>query len=115
MGDRPSEGEREPKELDMQLVMERLRKDTNGPSDRAARILNHLRAAGKFNNWDVLCFCVEYIGSQVGVMPWLEDAARSLVRLVYMAHYVRFEKTRQWQEKQILGQDVKSDSSKGKK
>lgn len=78
-------------EFDLPRIIERVGADPNGPSERAKRVYEYLASSGKFTNWDLVCFGAEYIGSMVGSLPWLETAAKDLVRLVYLAHYIRFE------------------------
>lgn len=88
-------------EFDLASILEKVGSDSNGPQARTSRVYQYLAASGKFTNWDLLCFCAEYVGSMVGTMPWLEAPARHLVRLVYMAHYVRFEAVA-WQDKSVI-------------
>lgn len=77
-------------ELNIIEVMERVKKDLNGPEQRAGNVLNILARAG-VTDYDALCFAVEFIASRVGTLPWLENPARDLVRLLYIAHYIRGE------------------------
>lgn len=88
-------------ELDLAKILEHVKADTNGPEQRAGAVLNILTAQG-VSNYDALCFSVEYIASLVGVMPWLEEPARNLVRLLYIAHYIRSEGV-EWMQTSQLG------------
>lgn len=105
----------EGREFDLKDVMKQVEADTNGPSHRAARVYNHL-SKSEFTNWDVLCFAVEYIASMTGVLSWLAEPARHLVRLLYIAHYIRFESTSWLDTKRLetnsLGPDTPSTSTK---
>lgn len=82
-------------------VMKAIDKDREAPDKRALRVYDYLQRSGKFSNWDVLCFCVEYIGSMAGTLEWLQEPARHILRLVYLAHYVRFG-DHEWLDKAIL-------------
>lgn len=102
----------EAREFDLGQIAERVKTDTNGPSARAARVLSYLRT-GNFSDWDVLCFAVEYIASRAPVLEWLTDPARHLVRLLYIAHYVRHEGI-EWMDKNSTSV-VESGDEKDKK
>jgi|SRR5215203_720207 len=39
-------------------------------------------------NWDLICFCTEYLGYCVSEFEWLEPPAKRLSTLVYTAHYL---------------------------
>lgn len=88
-------------ELDLVAILAKVKEDTNGPEQRAAMVLNTL-AHANVSNYDALCFSVEYIASLVGTMPWLEEPARNLVRLLYIAHYIRSEGV-EWMQTSQLG------------
>ena len=62
-------------------------KKTPSPEQRAKKVYDILKKHKELDNWDLTCFCVEYIGSQVSVHPWLEALARKLTGIVYTAHY----------------------------
>lgn len=87
-------------EFDFKAVLETVKRDTNGPEQRAGTVLNVL-AAESVSNYDALCFAVEYLASLAGTMPWLEAPARDLVRLLYIAHYIRGESV-EWLQGSIL-------------
>lgn len=80
------------KETKQQLIntIEEVDKITESPSSRAVKVLDILQAHGKdqLTNWDIVCFCAEYLGSQIYAFPWLEEFAKRLVRLVYTQHYI---------------------------
>lgn len=97
-------------EFDFRRVLDFAKNDPNGPGERTKRVFTHLVASGQFTNWDILCFATEYIASMVGTLPWLEPPARWLVRLVYMAHYIRFEK-HQWLDSAPLSDQVPGSST----
>ena len=89
-------------EFDLERILEFAKTDRNGPGDRTKRVYTHLAKSGQFTNWDLICFCSEYIASQVGTLPWLEPPAKWLIRLVYMAHYVRFKEAAAWLDRSPL-------------
>lgn len=78
-------------ELDFRAALKFAENDPNGPGERTKRVFTHLAKSGQFTNWDLVCFSAEYLASQVGVLPWLETPVKWLIRLVYIAHYIRFE------------------------
>jgi len=66
--------------------------ETPSPSQRAKFVLDLLKQhAPNLTNWDLICFSVEYLGSQSIVYPWLnrEKEVVKISRLVYTAHYAR--------------------------
>jgi hypothetical protein len=90
-------------EVDFQRVIEFARNDVNGPGERTKRVYAHLVSANRFTNWDLLCFCAEYLGSQAGTLDWLMAPAKWLIRLIYMAHYIRFEK-HSWLDQEVISE-----------
>ena len=96
-------------ELDLAEIIARVGSDVNGPEARARKVYVYLASAGRFTNWDLVCFSAEYIASMVGSLPWLDTVAKDLIRLVYLAHYIRFE-TISWLDK--LTSVVPAESSK---
>lgn len=86
------------REFNLEEVVNRVKEDENGPAARTLKVYNYLADSGQFTNWDLVCFCGEYLGSLVGSLPWLTEPVKHLLRLIYMAHYVRFE-TIQWLDK----------------
>lgn len=79
------------RELDVAAIIERVKNDANGPTERAKRVLNALAATGQFTNWDAICFAAEYLGAMASTMEWLRPPTRELIRLVYIAQYIRSE------------------------
>jgi hypothetical protein len=51
-------------------------------------LFKELAKTYEIDNWDLTCFCVEYLGSQVSVHPWLMEDVKRLNKLVYTAHYM---------------------------
>lgn len=88
------------REFDLAAVLERVKRDPNGPEQRASKLYKTLASSGA-TNYDALCFSVEYIASMVVTAPWLETAARELVRLLYIAHYIRNESV-EWMQTSTL-------------
>lgn len=78
------------REFDVGALIERVKNDPDGPSARAAKVYAILREAG-VSNLDALCFCAEYPAALAGTMEWLRQPARDLIRVVYLAYYVRRE------------------------
>jgi hypothetical protein len=61
------------------------------PEVRAGYILNLIKNTNNdVTNWDLICFCVEFLGAQIAVYDWLDqDMIRTLTQRVYIAHYTR--------------------------
>jgi hypothetical protein len=88
------------RELDVAEIIAKVRSDDKySPEHRADRVYEYLKANPEFTNWDLLCFAAEYTGSMAGALPWLLQPAKDLVRVVYIAHYIRFEDIA-WLDKQ---------------
>lgn len=68
------------------------------PEQRALEVYAYLRES-KFTTWDVLCFCVNWMGAMSAVWPWLEMPVKVLSGLVYKAHYFFTDK--------VLGEESK--------
>ena len=64
-------------------------KEVPSPTVRAGYVYNLVKENNpELNNWDLLCFAVEYFGSQTLVYPWFgQDEVRKLIELVYTDHY----------------------------
>jgi hypothetical protein len=83
--------------VDNRLILEHIIRErdelTPSPEVRAKFVLDLLTAHGpKLTNWDLLCFCTEYLGSQVLIYSWLDEfKIRSLAQIVQEAHYLREE------------------------
>ena len=67
-------------------LAELIENDENGPSTRAHKVLQLLRNS-TVTDWDMVCFAVEFLAMMHTVYPWLEESAREITRLVYIAHY----------------------------
>ncbi len=78
------------REFDIEKVMHEVDQLRASPQERAVRVIEFLRRNGKFTNWDLVCFSVEYLASMSGTLEWLMEPVKHLVRLVYLAHYIRF-------------------------
>lgn len=64
------------------------------PQNRAYSVWAKIQASPSLRNlseWDMLCFCVEYIAMQSQQFLFIEDEAKHLVNLLYTAHY--FDRT----------------------
>lgn len=66
---------------------------TPSPEERAGYVLNLIKDHNnKITNWDLLCFCTEFLGSQVLLYDWLDERAIKLITIrVQTAHYMRDE------------------------
>ena len=74
-----------------QQLMELVDKQFASPSERAHEIWSIISATPALiekTDWDLLCFCVEYIGMKSQDWKWLEEDAKKLNRLIYTAHYL---------------------------
>lgn len=71
-------------------LMAQIDKTIEDPGRRAQRVLTLLRRnfGNTLTNWDVLCFCVEYINSIALANPIITTAAKLITKWLYMAHYV---------------------------
>lgn len=91
------------REFNLERVIAEVESDPRSPSIRAHEILNDLARMNKYTNLDALCFSVEYIAGLVAVAPWLEVPARDLIRLLYIAMYVRKEGTEWLKDTPVTG------------
>lgn len=58
------------------------------PTKRAQAIYAILhQAAPELNEWDIICFCIEYLGKLAFAYPWLSEFVKPIARIVYTAHY----------------------------
>lgn len=60
------------------------------PAARAQRVLDVIRTNTKLTNWDIACFCAEYLGMMSAAWPWLGEDSMRIARLIYTAHYEHF-------------------------
>lgn len=102
------EGSNGDREFDVGSIIQEVKDDVNGPGVRAQKVYAHLLTNGELTNWDLVCFAAEVIASYAGTMVWLKEVARSLVRIVYTAHYMRFQETGAWLDKPISAREQQS-------
>src|SRR5678815_1663124 len=60
------------------------------PQDRANAIWGIIRSdklLANMTDWDLLCFCVEYIAMQSQQFLYFQETAKRLNNLLYTAHY----------------------------
>jgi len=62
------------------------------PSERASKVhelIQKNRGDGEFSDWDIICYCIEYLGAQALVLEEPEFLAHvaETSRWVYSAHY----------------------------
>ena len=81
-----AENDSDTKRLKEELI-KRIDAEKKSPSQRAGIVFDILRNTD-LTNWDVVCFCVEYLGLMIESMPWIEGEAKSLSRMVYTQHYM---------------------------
>jgi hypothetical protein len=75
-----------------EIVVEKVDAAVESPNNRALRIHEILRnsidSTGRTpNDWDMICFSVEFLGLMSHTYPWLEQVAKEASKLVYTAHY----------------------------
>lgn len=63
------------------------------PEARAKSVYDFIKehAGDKFSNWDIICFCVNYLAFSAEAYPWVKDIVKVLNRYVYNAHYLKTE------------------------
>lgn len=68
-------------------------KVTPSPEERAGYILNLIKDNNNdITDWDIICFCSEYLGAMVINYNWLEvECIQLITRRVQTAHYTRDE------------------------
>ena len=74
--------------------IEKIDRLTQSPSFRARIIWEILAGASpkRITNWDLICFCVETLGFMSSEFPWLREAAISISKIVYKAHYLNTDR-----------------------
>ncbi len=73
-----------------QMVME-IDQRVRSPSRRARAIIKELqKAEGNHSNWDLICFCVEYLAHSVPVLPHLGSEIRHISKQIYLQHYIQY-------------------------
>lgn len=80
------------KERKQQLI-DAVDKVKESPDSRALRVYNLIKDNPKVTNWDVICFCSQFLASQIHSLPWLNAPVKVLSRLIYTQHYVMIEDT----------------------
>lgn len=65
------------------------------PGERAMRIWNIIKSINgklprdkEITDWDLMCFCAEYLGSQSLAYPWLQSSIKPVLSLIYNQHYL---------------------------
>ncbi len=79
------------------------------PQDRANSIWRIIRTDPSLSNmtdWDLLCFCVEYIAMQSQQFLFIEKEAKHLSNLLYTAHY--FDRTTDNDKSSHISDDSRS-------
>ena len=62
------------------------------PEQRAQEVYNAIKQTlPDKTNWDVICFCINYLGLSAQAYDWMESAVRHLSRQIYNAHYFKTE------------------------
>lgn len=62
---------------------------TESPDKRAVRVFALLKErCPDLTQWDLLCFCAEYIGMQATTHQLLERGARDILGNLYSIHYL---------------------------
>src|SRR5689334_7783448 len=70
-------------------VMAEKDKEIESPSSRAARVLGYIEFSyPELTQWDMICFCAEYLGMQSAALPAIEPETRKLLSLIYSMHYL---------------------------
>jgi len=69
---------------------------TASPEKRALRVYECIKRDSDANeqrltNWDMICFCTEYLAQQAAAFGWLTPLMKQLVGLIYYAHYYEGE------------------------
>ena len=59
------------------------------PSMRAGRVFKAFSTITSATHWDMLCFCIEYLGGASLANPFLEEPAKQLAQRLYYAHYYK--------------------------
>lgn len=74
---------------------------TPTPEERAQIVWEFLREYSQFSTWDLVCFCVEYLGLISAEYPWLKESAKKQNVLVYKYHMMHKEEIAKWEATQI--------------
>ena len=65
---------------------------------RAERVYQYLRESDEFTNWDLICFCSQYLGGMIPVMNWIAKPVRQIGRMIHHQHYVLTEQLNQFEQ-----------------
>lgn len=69
--------------------LEAFDKVTPSPEARATAIYNALKVDHpEYTEWDLICFCVNYLAKMTVVYTYLTDYIKPLCTIVYKAHYL---------------------------
>ena len=61
---------------------------TPSPNQRALKIWKFIYAhKDEIDSWDMVCFCVEYLGGTLTAFPFLKVPVQHIGQLIYNAHY----------------------------
>jgi hypothetical protein len=82
------------------------------PQQRAEAVYAYLQGAN-FTNWDIVCFCGEYLALMIAALPYLEEPARDINRRIYTAHYLAESMDRERASRYASGAIQKGDSAQG--
>lgn len=87
----------------------------SSPEERAHKVLAVLKEkyGDDLDTWDITCFAAEWLAMMSPVYTWLEEPTRSLVRLVYFAHYQRFDRELKLGNKGASGDKAGNDGRPG--
>lgn len=66
-------------------------KRTPSPEARAKYILDLINDNNpNLTNWDIFCFCIEFLGAQALIYSWLDqECIFKITHMLYLAHYTR--------------------------
>jgi len=70
--------------------VELIDKITPSPYTRAQSVYTILRKQN-LSNWDLVCFCIEFLALQAHTYNWLTSFIKPLARIVYTTHYYEGE------------------------
>lgn len=60
---------------------------TPSPYKRFESVFNLLKDNEKLTNYDIVCFSILFLYSQVELFPWLKDIVKNLFKLLLQFHY----------------------------
>lgn len=68
-------------------VMREIDGKTESPELRAAKVFSLLKAS-EYTDWDLICFSISYLGSQVIARNWPQEGIKQLNKCLYANHYL---------------------------